>query len=95
MKRYYITWDEKRNGTQETYRTWETVSDRREVKDMVLVEQNYRRRNGLPHMFHVIIGQACPDVACRFKTLYISRKECNQEQVLEIKDFLYKTGAIR
>lgn len=95
MKRYYIFWDEKRNATQSTYSTWLIVPDRKAAKDAVLIEQNYRRQNGLPHMFHVIIGQHCPNVTSRAKTLFTERKDCNQEQVLEIKDFLYRTGAIR
>ena len=95
MKRYYIFWDEKRNNTQTTYGTWIIVLDRKAAKDAVLIEQNYRRHKGLPHMFHVTIGQHRPNVTHRAKTLYIARPDCDQEKVLEIKDFLYKTGAIR
>lgn len=95
MKRYYIFWDEKSNGAQTTYGTWIIVPDRKAAKDAVLIEQNYRRLNDLPHMFHVTVGMHCPNVTYRAKTLYTERKDCNQEQVLEIKDFLYRTGAIR
>lgn len=95
MKRYYITWTEKKYGRQETYRTWVTVQDRREAKDLILIEQNYRRWNGLPHMFHVEIGLHGSNVTWIAKTLYISKEDCNQEMVLEIKNKLFWQGAIR
>lgn len=94
-KRYYIFWDEKRNNTQTTYSTFVMVPDRKAAKDIVLIEQNYRRHKDLPHMFHVFIGQHCPNVTHRAKTLYTARPDCDQETVLHIKDYLYKYGGIR
>ena len=95
MKRYFFTWTEKRGGTQTTYQTFKFVEDRRAAKDMVLIEQNYRRLNSLPHMFNVMIGQHSPNVSWRAKQLYIWRKDSNQEAILEIKNELYRRGVIR
>ena len=95
MKKYYVTWVEKVNGMQTTYCTAVDVMDKQETKDMVLVEQNYRKWKNLPHMFRVQIGLKKPEAAIQSKTLYTMRNDADQEQILGIKDALYKQGAIR
>lgn len=73
MKRFYIDWTEKKNRNEYRYRTWINANNKREVKNILQREQEYRKHNDLPHMFRIVSGILSPNESAIYSTLFILR----------------------
>jgi len=64
---YYVTWAEKRHGKIQWYILCDVYGNNaKEVRERMMVEQNFRRLRGKPHMFHLDVTLSRPsDAALR------------------------------
>ena len=60
MDLYYVTWDEKKWGHYYEYIHVFRGHSVKHVRELVQDEQNYRRRTGRPHMFHISVTKKRP-----------------------------------
>lgn len=91
---YYVTWDEKKNGTEHKRGTCIVVANRKEAQDAVLVEQNFRRLNKKPHMFHVTMNRQRPNVTYAESMFFTTRGEWLYA-ACAIRDQLIRQGGIK